>query len=222
MRPAVVSRYEYAAAPLRRRKVTMVDISQLFVLFAILLTVVVVGYVFVALTGALLLARIASALTAKTATVFPDDRSLVDVERHLEALALERHVDTGVVRAVDPERRRPGRGPAAYARDPVDGVRVDVAIPTPAHPVVSEWFPLPERLDGRSRLEAVLRRYDVPPGNLSELLGTEVPVRRATSGEWVVDWGPTPSEVVARALIRDGVRWAVIRRKRRRQRESNR
>ncbi|WP_224268738.1 hypothetical protein [Haloprofundus salinisoli] len=198
----------------------MVDISQLFVLFAILLLVVIVGYLFVVLTGALLLARVASALTARTATVVPDERTLGDVERHLESLALERYVDAGVVRAVEPERRRPGRGPAAYARDPVDGVRIDVAIPTPRCPVVSEWFPLPERLDGRSRLEAVLRGYDVPPGDLSAFLGTEVPVRKGASGEWVVDWEPTPPEFGARTFVREGVRWVVTRHERRR--ESNR
>ncbi|KTG08660.1 hypothetical protein AUR64_18515 [Haloprofundus marisrubri] len=189
----------------------MVDISQLFVLFVILLTVVLVGYAFVMLTGALLLARVASALTARTATVVPDDRSLGDVERHLESLALERHVDSGVVRAVEPERRRPGRSPAAYARPPTDGVRVDVAIPTPERPLVSEWFPLPERLDGRSQLETVLRRYDVPADDLSELLGTEVPVHRATDGRWVVDWHPASPTFDARAVVREGVRWVVAR-----------
>ncbi|WP_224449408.1 hypothetical protein [Haloprofundus salilacus] len=189
----------------------MVDISQLLALFTILLVVVVVGYVFVVLTGALLLARVASALTARTATVVPDDRTLGDVERELESLALERHVDTGVVRAVDPERRRPGRGPAAYARDPVEGVRIDVAIPTPGGPIVGEWFPLPERLDGRSRLEALLRRYDVPPSNLSELLGTEVPVRRAPNGEWIVDWEPRREAPAARVLAYGTARWVFER-----------
>ncbi|QCJ46552.1 hypothetical protein [Haloprofundus sp. MHR1] len=195
----------------------MVDISQLFVLFAILLVVVFVGYVFVVLTGALLLARVASALTARTTTVVPDRRSLGDVERHLESLALERHVDAGVVRAVEPERRRPGRSPAAYARNPVDGVRVDVAIPTPDRPVVSEWFPLPARLDGGSRLEAVLRRYGVPPSDLSELLGTEVPVRRDARGEWVVDWKRDEPrfDFPLTALLGAGVRWASERDKRR-------
>jgi hypothetical protein len=189
----------------------MVDISQLFVLFTIFLVLVLVSYAFVVFTGALLLARAASALTARTATVVPDDRSLGEVERHLESLALERHVDTGVVCAVEPERRRPGYGPSAYARPPVDGVRVDVAIPTPDRPVVSEWFPIPERLDGRSRLESVLRRYEVPAENLSGLLGVEVPVRKTDRGVWKPEWVPRRDALAARTLVYDGARWALER-----------
>lgn len=110
---------------------------------------------------------------------------LVDVEAHLRTLEHERHVTAGVVTDVVPESRRPGRMPLALVRPRRTGVRVDVAIPTPDGGVASEWFPLPNELTGRSRLERLLHDAEVPGDHLSDLIGRDVPVSKR-GAEWRV------------------------------------
>lgn len=123
------------------------------------------------------------------------------VEDRFRTLDHERHVTAGVVTDVVPEARRPGPSVLALLRARRAGVRVDVAIPTPERDVACEWFPLPDELTGRSRLERLLGGADVPGERLSDLVGREVPVRKNGS-EWrvAVDGRSLPARSFARGL----------------------
>jgi hypothetical protein len=132
----------------------------------------------------------------------PDsDLDVVHLEDRFRSLEHERHVTTGVVTDVVAESRRPGSLPLSLARDRREGVRVDVAIPTPGTPVASEWFPLPDELAGRSRLERLLDREGLAGERLSELLGHEVPVRK-DGEEWRI---AVEERSLARRVARRGV-----------------
>ncbi|WP_101294954.1 hypothetical protein [Halegenticoccus soli] len=188
---------------------------------------VLIAALFVGLVVLALFASVAAVATVTVALVratgvvgfFPGDppaghRSLDEVEARLRTLELERYIDAGVVCDVVPERRRSAgelfarRGPA------VDGVRVDVAVPTAERTVTDVWFPIPERLTGQSALERFLNRHRVPYDDLTELVGTELPVRKTATGEWRVvldDGRPRGSD--AGELFRRNVRWLLENRR---------
>lgn len=148
---------------------------------------------------------VASVVGDLAAAVSPVQRgetlAIADVEAHLDSLDHERFVDSGVVQAVTAERRRPGRLPFALARDPREGLRVDVAVPTPLGETATEWFPVPDRLDGDSRFERLLAANDVPHRNVAELVGAEVPIEKV-GGQWRIAVQEPRHASVARAVER--------------------
>ncbi|MGM0592106.1 MAG: hypothetical protein ACQETI_10855 [Halobacteriota archaeon] len=184
----------------------MTPLEFLLLVAAGLLVVGLVGYVSVLVVIALAVGRLLTAVgqfigTSADAT----GRSLADLEAHLESLALAAHIDTGVVCSVEPERRRP-RGVTGLFTPPRDGVRIDVAVPSPERAVTSIWFALPDSLRGESALERFLGRAGIAADELSELVGREVPVELTDRGTWRVQWevqsAPTPTSTRYLAHVR--------------------
>lgn len=174
-----------------------------------LLVVFVVGAV--AMLGATAVAawvttRLATSVltVVRPAVLGPTD--IRDVELRVAGLRALDHVDAGVVTAVVPERRRGRRGLDRFSL--TDGVKFDLALPTPDDRTASLWVPLPERLTGDSRFERVAAACGVFPDEISDAVGAELPLVRGADGTWRVGEDRTPgyqSEFVGPTTEREWV-----------------
>jgi len=101
-------------------------------------------------------------------------------------MQIEEDIDKGIITEVVPERRENER---AFAKEEYEkGISVHVRIPNNQGTETEFWLPIPDDLDGRSKIEKFKQLYDVPLDDLDELVGLEVPVEKNRNDEWEVTW----------------------------------
>jgi hypothetical protein len=163
----------------------MVSVELVLVALLVMLVVGVIAMLGVTAFAAWMAARLATNLVTllRPAVIGPTD--IRDVELRVAGLRALDHVDSGVVTAVVPERRRGARGLSRFSLS--DGVRFDLALPTPDDRRAQLWVPVPEELTGNSRLERVAEVCDVFPDEISDAVGAELPLDRGDDGQWRVD-----------------------------------
>ncbi|KAB1198773.1 MULTISPECIES: hypothetical protein [Haloferax] len=149
--------------------------------FFVMAAVVMLGVTAVA---AWVTARLATNALALVRPVVLGPTDIRDVELRVAGLRALDHVDAGVVTAVVPERRRGRRGLDRLSL--TDGVRFDLALATPDDRTARLWVPFPNQLTGDSRLERVAAACGVFPDEISDAVGTELPLVRGADGRWRV------------------------------------
>jgi hypothetical protein len=135
----------------------------------------------VAVVAAARLAKTAASMLSPVTTADPS--AIRDVETRLADLREAPNIESGVVRAVVPEARRTGWSP--FRRTP--GVRFDVALPLESqNRVAAAWVPMPDHLNGETKLERVAGACGVDPAAVSDAVGRELPLRYSGDGRWVI------------------------------------
>ncbi|WP_416841028.1 hypothetical protein [Haloferax sp. DFSO52] len=165
----------------------MVELELVLIALLLVFTLTAVAMLGATAVAAWVMARFAAnvlnVLMAVRPTVFgPAD--IRDVELKVAGLRALDHVDAGVVTAVVPERRRGTRGLDRFSL--TDGVRFDLALATPDDRTAWLWVPLPSQLTGESRFERVAAACGVFPDEISDAVGTELPLIRGQDGRWHV------------------------------------
>ncbi|ELZ94166.1 hypothetical protein C440_11113 [Haloferax mucosum ATCC BAA-1512] len=160
----------------------MVELELVLLALVVVFVVGVVAILGVTAVGAWLTARLATNFSTlvKPAVLGPTD--IQDVELRVAGMRALDHVDTGVVTDVVPERRRGARGLSRFTLN--DGVRFDLALATPDDRTATLWVPVPERLTGHSRFERIASACDVSPEQISDAVGSELPLVRESDGSW--------------------------------------
>lgn len=111
-----------------------------------------------------------------------EDPSLAELEEEMRTMQIEGEIDKGVVTEVVPERRAKRR--SEYE----NGISVHVRIPNNRGTTTEFWLPIPDELNGRSKIEKFNYLYDIPLDDLDELVGLKVPVEKNRNDEWEVTW----------------------------------
>lgn len=103
----------------------------------------------------------------------------------MRAMDIEQDIEKGLITEVIPQRRE---NKAGFSKSEEEGLQIIVDIPSPREPTAEFWLPMPEDLNGHSKLEKFKQVYDVPLDDLDELVGMEVPVEQNRNDEWEVRW----------------------------------
>ncbi|ELZ66847.1 hypothetical protein C5B91_11530 [Haloferax sp. Atlit-10N] len=160
----------------------MVEVELVLLALAALFVVGAVAMLGATAVAAWTTARLAATLSTLVRPVVLGPTDIRDVELRVAGLRALDHVDSGVVTNVVPERRRGASGLARFSRR--DGVRLDLALATPDDRTATVWVPVPEALTGGSRFERIAAACDVPPEEISDAVGTELPLVRGADGGW--------------------------------------
>lgn len=136
------------------------------------------GLVFLALGVVYLLQRLSDSGV--------EDPSLTELEEEMRTMQMEKDIDHGIITEVIPERRKKSRGfqSGTYEK----GICLRVRIPDNQGTTTDFWLPIPDELDGRSKIEFFKHLYDIPLDDLDELVGLKVPVEKNRNDEWEVTW----------------------------------
>ncbi|KAB1188082.1 MULTISPECIES: hypothetical protein [Haloferax] len=162
----------------------MVELELVLITLLVMFFVGAIAMLGVTAAAAWVTARLATNALALARPVVLGPTDIRDVELKVAGLRALDHVDAGVVTAVVPERRRGTRGLDRFSL--TDGVRFDLALATPDDRTARLWVPFPTKLTGESRLERVAEACGVFPDEISDAVGTELPLVRDADGRWHV------------------------------------
>lgn len=115
-----------------------------------------------------------------------EDPSLVELEEEMRTMQIEENIEHGIITEVIPERRKKSRGFQSGKSE--KGISLRVRIPNNQGTTTDFWLPIPDELDGRSKIEFFKYLYDIPLDDLDELVGLKVPVEKNRNDEWEVTW----------------------------------
>ncbi|KTG27514.1 hypothetical protein [Haloferax profundi] len=163
----------------------MVELELVLITLLVMFFVGAVAMLGATAVAAWVTARLATNALALARPVVLGPTDIRDVELKVAGLRALDHVDSGVVTAVVPERRRGKHGFSRLSLN--DGVRFDLALATPDDRRARLWVPFPNQLTGDSRLERVAAACGVFPDEISDAVGTELPLVRGADGTWRVD-----------------------------------